>query len=207
MATRILALSIFMATVLALSGQLGFTAEEKDAIIGTRGGEAFYEPLSTLQRFTTGFVEVDNLSATGMLRIGSETGTSEPPSYPSPGKGLIVRRILSTDYSDGNIVAMTDELQLQRDGTFAGFKIVNSSVSGNRSIACMGIDSSGVNKNRVLLMDPGATLNLYQNSDNVVYLNCSFGNTYTPTHQTQISIQRIGGDMFWIGFLISTYNQ
>lgn len=58
-----------------------------------------------------------NARVTGLFRSGSETNTAEAPSPP----GLVIRRINSLNSSAVQVVARTDLLTLERDGTASGF--------------------------------------------------------------------------------------
>jgi hypothetical protein len=144
--------------------------------------------------------------ARGLLRSGSETGTDQAPSP----AGLVVRRINSTLSGFGYVVARTDYLTLERDGTSGGFQIRYSSSPGPTTIACMGMDSAGAQVNFYTAITPGSagTLSLYSNSQNIVHFECTFGRTYdSGQHLTQLTLSRFAADNYWSGTLISTYNQ
>jgi cysteine-rich repeat protein len=144
-----------------------------------------------------------NVRIGNMLRSGSESGTTEGPNYPTSG-GMIVRRISSTSTTDGNVVAATDGASFQRDGTSAGFKVVLSDFG---TVTCMGVNSSGTNVNSVL-NSSGGTHTVYTTAQDVVYMSCSFGDPFGAfDHTTQIRIFREPGDIYWNGFMMSTYDQ
>jgi hypothetical protein len=148
---------------------------------------------------------------TGLIRSGSETGTSEAPSP----TGLVVRRINSVGEALGQVVARTDTLTLIRDGTAGGFQIEIPASSGNVTVACMGIDSTGAQKNAyngVANVSTNQFLQIYNNSQNIVHFECTFGVTWlSGQHLTQVTLSRYANgaalDNYWSGNVISTYNQ
>ena len=82
--------------------------------------------------------------------------------------------------------------------------------TGRLTIACMGMDNTGAQKNfYTTITSPGAPgiVQVYTNTQNIVHFECSFGDTYNSTHLTQVTLSRASGDNFWSGTLISTYNQ
>jgi hypothetical protein len=148
---------------------------------------------------------VGDTRITGVTRAGSETGTAQPPD-----KGIITRRVFSTDTTAGSVVARTDKLTLQRDGSYSGLRIVNVASPGYNTIAFTGLTSAGVTVNFVTsLANPAAagTNIVFTDGQNVVSLRGSFGNSYTATHMTEVSLTRYPGDYFWTGTLTSTFNQ
>ncbi len=154
----------------------------------------------------------DSARVTGLLRVGSETGTSEAPNQ----SGLVVRRINSLSFTTNSVVAIarnngnTANVSLMRDGTAGGFVVRYPASPGNVTIACMGIDSSGASKNfYTSLANPGTAgaVQIYTNSQNIVSFQCTFGNTYNAGHVTQVMLSRYVTDSFWVGTVTSTYNQ
>jgi hypothetical protein len=144
--------------------------------------------------------------ARGLLRSGSESGTDQPPSP----AGVVVRRINSTITSAGSVVARTDHLTLERDGSAGGFQIRYSSSPGVTTIACMGMNSLGTQINFYTAIDPSGsgTVPLYNNSQNIVHFECTFGRTYNSgQHLTQVTLSRFASDTYWSGTLTSTYDQ
>jgi hypothetical protein len=107
-------------------------------------------------------------------------------------KHAYVRRIQSTATTNGQVVAATDTISFQRDGTNAGFKAV---VTGSlNTIICMGIDSSGANVNSINSGVSNGTYTVCTNAENVVYMSCSFGKPYNALHATQLTLFRQSGD-------------
>jgi len=147
------------------------------------------------------------ITASGLVRIGSGTGTSEPPS---PSSGLVIRRINSTNDSLNQIVARSDVLTLERDGSCGGFLIRFPANPGHQTIACMGINNLGATVNfYTTLNNPGTagTVAIYTDAQRVVHFECSFGNTFDAGQLTQATLSRFTDDNFWAGTVTSTVNQ
>jgi hypothetical protein len=144
--------------------------------------------------------DLNGVRVPGMTRLGSETGTSEAPAY----NGLVVRRINSYTPSAGSVVARTDFMTLERDGTWGGFRIT---ATGSGDVRCMGVNSSAVSVNKVLNIPGAGTTAVYADADNIVFFHCSVGYDWGGGHQTQVSLSRSTGDYYWIGTVTSTYNQ
>ena len=143
----------------------------------------------------------------GLFRQGSETGTGSPA-----GRGIITRRLQSTNSALGSIVARTDTLTLERDGTLSGLRIVNTANPGsNVVVAVIGVDGNGSPVGRMIFLSnpssPGTNALI---ADGVSgYFRCSFGDASALGHQTEVSLVRTAVDAkaTWTGFLTSTYNQ
>lgn len=159
---------------------------------------------------------------TGLLRSGSETGTSEPPS---PG-GLVIRRINSTTTATGSVVAVVSLLNspglvaLVRDGTSGGFQIqypaAKSGFGDLLTIAATGIDSNGAQHNfyQNITISPasGGVLQLFTDTQNIVHFECSFGEPAFSYQMTQVTLTRFWSNSSpfsndWVGTVISTVNQ
>jgi hypothetical protein len=161
----------------------------------------------------------------GLLYSGSQTGSAETPLvYYASGAvspaGLVVRRINSTGTLTTpppllSVVAVcrnyddTGDIQLVRDGTYGGFLITFPPTSSAYTIACMGMDDTGAQKNFYTLLDPttAGSVQIYSDSQNIVHFECTFGDTFNNGHQTQVTLTRLSGDYYWSGSVISTYNQ
>jgi hypothetical protein len=153
-----------------------------------------------------------NAQVTGLLRSGSETGTTEAPNP----TGMVVRRINSFQTTSNTVVAAARAtgglpITLVRDGTSAGFQIQYPASPGNLTIACMGIDSTGTPRNFYTSITSPATagtVQIYSNALNLEHFECTFGITYNAgQHLTQVTLSRFGADFYWAGTLMSTYNQ
>ena len=149
----------------------------------------------------------------GLLRSGAENGTAESPSP----AGLVIRRINSTAQTSNSIVALSringnlTNVTLIRDGTLAGFQIqYPAAAAGRLTIAAMGIDSTGAQKNFYTSITAPAVagvVQVYTNTQNIVHFECSFGDPFANTHLTQVTLTRYSTDYFWNGTVISTLNQ
>ena len=148
-----------------------------------------------------------NAQITGLIRSGTETGTSDAPNP----AGLVVRRINSYSVTAGQVIARTDNLTLERDGSNGGFLLRYPALVGSVTIAAMGMDSTGAQKNFYQAANIGGTtgtIQIYSDTQNIVHFECTFGNTYSSgTHLTQVTLSRFGTDYFWSGNVISTFNQ
>lgn len=150
-----------------------------------------------------------NIRTSNLIRTGSETGTSETPSNASGGySGLILRRINSGSPTAGLVVARTDVLMLQRDGTDAGWRIAFPANAGPQTAHCIGITGSNtVVSARLRSLSVAGALVVFTNAQNVEFMQCSFGALFSNGHLTQVTLQRDFGDYVWAGTLTSTFNQ
>lgn len=145
---------------------------------------------------------IDGIARTsGLIRTGNETGTTQTHIY----NGIVIRPIRSTLSTAGNIMARTNNLTLERDGSDAGWQITNTG-SGNEVINCIGLTNIGASNNKSLTLAVGTTA-LYADGNNIVYMSCMFGDPFSSSYNTQITIQRYTGDHYWTGFVTSNYNQ
>jgi len=154
----------------------------------------------------TGQIRTNNL-----LRVGSETGTTNAPGEFIPGgyNGQVIRRIDSRSLN--GIVARTDVLQLYRDGTAAGFGISYSvTLTSPQMIHCTGMNSAKATVNARIRLPAGTAsggTQLFLDNQNMEYIQCSFGDTFNAGHVTQVILQRYENDNYWMGTVISTFNQ
>lgn len=151
--------------------------------------------------------ELFRIKGNGLIKMGTETGTSQGPLYPTGG-GMMVRRIFTSDYTTvGSVVARTDQMTFERDGTVGGFRITNTGGDGNEVCNCTAINSSGVTVGRALNNLGLTTTAVYGNAENIVYLHCMFGDPYQAGHITEITLTRQYPDYFWVGTIMTTLNQ
>jgi hypothetical protein len=157
----------------------------------------------------------------GTVRMGSETGTAEAPSP----AGLVIRRINSTIASANSIVAVCPlalntnaNFTLVRDGTDGGFQVQYPASPGGEIlvIACMGIDATGAQKNFYESVSVGGggggSIQIYNNSQNIVHFECTFGNFDQVGNHTKVTLTRAAtlptnSESTWVGDLVSTRNQ
>jgi hypothetical protein len=151
--------------------------------------------------------EIFRINGTGHMRMGNEIGTGQGPTYPFGGNGLVIRRIFTTNTFAGEVVARTDQMTFERDGSNGGFRITNSSGNGNEVCNCMGVNNAGVAVNRAINnIGLGAT-QVYTDGQGIVFLHCIFGDPFNAGHMTEISISRQFPDFFWVGTVTTTQNQ
>lgn len=149
-----------------------------------------------------------NLDVYGLTRQGSEAGTSQPA-----GGGIITRRVESTNSSRGMVVARTDTMTLERDGTLGGWRIVVCPNAGNVTAVASAQDSNGsdfISQSLVYGPYGYATTNvLFADFQGVISFHCRFGNAYGVGHFTEVSLLRSpnDGSTNWVGTLTSSFNQ
>ena len=153
-----------------------------------------------------------DVRVSGMLRLGSETNTASGPGYPTGSTGLILRRISSTDSTPGKLVARTDFLQLQRDGSPAGLQIAYNAVSYYQTVNAFGITTNGTQViYRNALRSGSGTLAMFTDAQKVVHYDISFGNPYNNGHTCHVVLDRYDdgttSDNFLVGTVTTTYNQ
>jgi len=203
---KIAASTITSADLASDSASLAQVSGGRMAVSGSSVGVGTAAPTALLD-------VAGNARVQGLLRSGSESGTSYPPSP----AGLVVRRINSYDLGANQVVAVVSNTQhnakitLERDGTYGGFLIRYPATPGDLIIAAMGIDTSGAQKNfyKVVAYNAAAgTQQVYYDTNYMVHFECTFGDTYdSGQHLTQVILSRESGDYFWSGTLMSTYNQ
>jgi len=184
------------------------------ALLGGSPGAAFAK-LTSSPPFTgvvsaSGLNINGNVQFNGLIRSGSETGTSNAPSLP----GLVIRRVNSLNTTISNVVARTDMLTLERDGSNEGLLIRYPAGITRQSINCLAQTLGGTNVIfRTTLNNPGTagTIQVLTSAQHAVHAEISFGNTYNSGHLTKVSLDRyddgVTSDTFLVGTLTSTYNQ
>jgi hypothetical protein len=145
------------------------------------------------------------LHVNGMIRTGSESGTSEPPNYPN--SGLVIRRISATNIAAGTIVAVTSDLRLERDGSAQGWRINRIGGNANQVCNCTGVTSGGAVIAKTLNNLVTGITQLFPSADNVVMIHCMFGDPYNAGNMTEVNLTRFNTDYYWMGTLTSTFNQ
>lgn len=151
--------------------------------------------------------EVFRINGTGHFRMGNETGTGQGPTYPFGSSGLVIRRIFTTNTFAGEVVARTDQMTFERDGTNGGFRITNSSGNSNEVCNCTGVTSAGGALNRAINNLPIGSTQVYTDGQNIVFLHCIFGDPYNAGNMTEVSLTRQFPDYFWVGTVTTTQNQ
>ncbi len=156
------------------------------------------------------------IRTTGAIRAGTEIGTGQPPGYPTGSDGLVIRRARSTTPTAGSIVARTDRLTLERDGTTAGLRLSYPATPGYQIVNCIGVSTNGAQiVYRNTLKNPGTagSLSVFSDAQKIVHYDISFGDTYstTPGHTAHVVLDRYDdgatSDNYLVGTITSTYNQ
>jgi len=157
------------------------------------------------------------------VRQGIETGTTQLPSVGTTTgpaviggttfgyTGLVSRRINDTAFGiAGRVLARTDALTLEKDGTNGGLRIGYPVASGLPNVACTGVTSTGAVIGRAFIPTAGAVggvNQIFTDAQGVVFVTCSFGDSFLLNNITSVSLQRYPGDYYWVGSVTSTYNQ
>ncbi len=151
--------------------------------------------------------EIFRINGTGHFRMGNETGTGQGPTYPFGSSGLVIRRIFTTNTFAGEVIARTDQMTFERDGSNGGFRITNTSGNGNEVCNCTGVNSAGAAVNRAMNNIAVGVAQVYTDAQNIVFMHCIFGDPFNAGHMTEVSITRQFPDYFWVGTVTTTQNQ
>ena len=152
--------------------------------------------------------EIMRVKGNGLLKMGSETGTGQTAQYPSTnGGGLVMRRLFTSNTTAGEVVARTDQMTMERDGTTAGWRINRAGGSAVQVCNCMGTNAAGTSVNKAFNNLASGVTQVYTNAENIVYFRCMFGDPYAASHITEIMFTRQHTDYFWVGTVTSTFNQ
>jgi hypothetical protein len=146
--------------------------------------------------------------ASGLIRLGSETGAAAP-DYPDA-TGMLIRRVASLVQAVDNIVARTDTLTLERDGTAGGLLVRWTAAPGVCQINATGVTTNGtLAAFHYALSNPSTTgtVTVFSASQNVSHYDISFGDTYNAQHLTHAVLDRYDTDYYMVGTVISSYNQ
>jgi hypothetical protein len=156
------------------------------------------------------------LQVKGMVRMGSETGTSEAPN-----KSILVRRINSTSDATGQVVARClsesgNVMTLERDGSNGGLvlKLTGSNFnSGGIQVSGYGITAGGafVGVNIIGLAN-NSTTQIFTDAQRICNCRLSFGEPLNDTDLTTVEMMRVvdtsaNNDYYWTGTVMSTVNQ
>nr|HEX4313991.1 hypothetical protein [Kofleriaceae bacterium] len=143
-----------------------------------------------------------------LVRTGTESGTTDAPGANLGGyDGVVHRRAESGTATAGNVVAKTDALSLQRDGSTGGMTLVFTALAAPASAECTLVAANGTASAVVKEMATGdaGPLALFADAAHVVFAHCVLG---TVGHTTEVTLHRLGqGAAVWTGFLTSTLSQ
>ena len=197
-----------------VTGGAGLTVD--GPITGNGSGLTNVALLNATNLFAGTNTFANDVRINGLLRLGSETNTASGPGYPpsSTGAGgLVIRRISSTSDGAGTLVARTDALQLQRDGTVSGLQMAYNVPSGYyQTINAIGITTNNTQViYRNYLKTGAGTLYIFNDNQKIVHYDISFGNVYNAQHTCHVVLDRYDdgsiSDYFLVGTIVSTYNQ
>ena len=159
-----------------------------------------------------------SLRVNGMVRSGSETGTSQPSTLGIGDKydGVMTRRIVSTDRTAGSVIARTDDLRLERDGTVGGLRIAwDANTETSNTATCALFDIGYGAGARYLPTANGVPIGgtlagsvpIITDGDGAAMVDCMFGDPLHSGHTTEVSMHRKYDDSSWVGTVTSTVNQ
>lgn len=159
------------------------------------------DPSASIQNQTAA-VQSGSWWIDGTMRMGSQDGTDLPAFRP-----IIVRQARTTNPTAGAVVARSEGILLQRDGSSTGLR-VESLNTNNKSIACTGVTNTGASVGFASNLTTIGITQVFTDAQNVVHYECSFGYYFSSNaHHTRVSMTRFNTDFYWLGFIQSTYNQ
>jgi hypothetical protein len=71
----------------------------------------------------------------------------------------------------------------------------------------MGTNAAGASVNRAYNNLVSGITQVFTNADNVVYFHCMFGDPFNAGHISEVTLMRQAADYYWIGTIMSTFNQ
>ncbi|HZM01592.1 MAG TPA: hypothetical protein VFC44_01090 [Candidatus Saccharimonadales bacterium] len=154
------------------------------------------------------------LQVKGMVRMGSETGTSEAPNKP-----IMLRRINSSSMAINQVVARSltaaaGVITLERDGTPGGLVLKAAGSAGDAQIVGFGINTSNaiVPFQNIFYGGTSASTQVFTDAQKISYLRLSFGDAANKADFTTVELMRsvdnLGNNPAnWIGTVTSTVNQ
>lgn len=153
-----------------------------------------------------------NLKVASTIRLGSETGTSQGPNI----AGLVIRRLYSSNTAVNQVVAKSNNFNLERDGTNGGLLLRCTGGVGGALVVGTGVSHNGVVVNVLHRFYSGHPTNtatqLFTTGQNVNHVRLTFGDPWWSSDMTEVSMIRFndgsGNDSpIWIGTITSTFNQ
>ncbi|MBN1810094.1 MAG: hypothetical protein JW909_13590 [Planctomycetes bacterium] len=141
-----------------------------------------------------------NATVTGTVKTpGLLTGSST--SHP-----IVIRRLFSSSVAIDTLVARSEHLRLTRAGNNDDFRIYNDHATMNfPSYVARKYSATGVVVQAGAVPAGGDVLiDLNSNDEGVDII---LGNPYFGEHYTEVHLFRYGSDYFWLGTLITTWNQ
>ena len=133
------------------------------------------------------------LQVSGMIRVGSESGTSQAPNQAFVYTGMVVRRIVSTLTTAGQVVARSRFMRVERDGTTNGLQLAWDAGSLANQVAYgTALTNGGTVVPIVINLGAPAsagTMALFAATD-VVKLDLAFGTVFNTRELTEITLVR-----------------
>lgn len=150
------------------------------------------------------------LHVNGMVRAGSETGTSQAPDTAYNYEGMVTRRIASTVTSAGSVVARSQFMRLERDGSNGVMNLAwDAGALNDQVVYGTALTNGGTVIPIVFNFGGPATAGsqaLYTATD-VVRLDIAFGSTFNIRELTEVTLVRTNSDFWWVGSLTSSWDQ
>jgi hypothetical protein len=154
-------------------------------------------------------VSTGSLAVTGLVNMGSGTGTAETPGY-----GLIIRHVRSTISTSGSVVAKepSNGMSVVRDGT-AGGLILRISTTNNANAFVKVYNSAGTLLRSVNRAYIGSTADyvICTNAEQVTRVEVTMADAINGGHFTELVLTRFvsanGATSNWTGMMTSTTNQ
>lgn len=138
----------------------------------------------------------------GTMRMGDNSATTLGAHHP-----IVIRQSRSTTTDGYNAIARSEDLILQRDETNGGLRIESLS-STSKAVSCSGVTQSGSVIGFYSELNAIGTTQIFTDGQQVVHYDCSFGFFFSVLgHHTQVTMTRYSDDVYWLGFIRSTYNQ
>jgi hypothetical protein len=138
------------------------------------------------------------------IRLGSETGTTDPPAYPNA-NGLVIRRLTSPDAIQGEIVALVGGASLIRTANNQEFQVFVPPGGHSVTVDCVSESGGNVNNAKHVTYSSPSTTTLYPQGDVRDFLHCAMLDN-TSLDQTIVTLQH-GNGSEWYGTVMSTTNQ
>jgi hypothetical protein len=196
-------------------------AGQKDLVIGFGGNTAdalkfnfFPSVTSSTANTVVSFSSKGVIRNSSGVRSGSESGTTQKPTVTSTSYiGLVNRRINDNSFLiAGRVMARTDTLILERDGTTAGLRINNPAGTALFPVVtCTGITSVGTLVTSVFGPPVGLTTLFATgggiDAQGIISVDCSFGDPFGLNNITKVHLLRYPSDYFWVGTVTSSFNQ
>lgn len=149
------------------------------------------------------------LSVTGLVKMGSGTGTAEAPN-----RSLITRRVNTSTTTLGTVVATSSGLQVVRDGTSGGMRVRAVSGSNNNVFYKIYNQTGGLLRsvNYAQNSQTGDFIQICTDAERISRIEISFGDSLYAGEWTDLTLNRFisainGNYENWVGFMTSTVNQ